>query len=291
MGARNVVLLGDPLQLPQVSQGSHPVGTELSILEHLLSDAATIPEDRGVFLDRSYRMSPAIGAFISRAIYEGRLRTDGLTAAHRVESAGLSGSGLVHLPVEHTGNSRYSIEEAERIVCEVGLLLDGEVAVGEEPPRRLRQGDILVVTPYNLQRLKIGELLKAAGYGQIPVGTVDKFQGQQAPIVFYSMATSSDKDLPRDMEFLFNKNRFNVAISRAQCLSVLVCSPRLLEARCRTPEQMVLVNLICAFAEAACGSGHSKNMAVAGETRRCASGGRESQSARLRGQEQSSDAI
>jgi uncharacterized protein len=106
-----------------------------------------------------------------------------------------------------------------------------------------------VVAPYNAQRLRITRELTARGHAGIRVGTVDKFQGQEAPVVFYSMATSSGEDMPRNMSFLFEKNRFNVAVSRAQCLSVLVCSPQLLEICCRTPNEMMLANLLCAFVE------------------------------------------
>jgi uncharacterized protein len=249
--ADNVVFLGDPLQLPQVSQGSHPIGTNLSVLEHLLGDAATVPENAGVFLDRSYRMHPAIGDFISRAIYEGRLRTAERTRNNAVESPGLAGSGLRFLPVEHEGNSRFAPEEAERIVAEVEQLMRGTVTLGDEPARPLTQADVLIVAPYNMQRRAIAEALRKAGFGEIRVGTVDKFQGQEAPVVFYSMTTSSAENIPRGKEFLFDKNRFNVAVSRAQCLSILVCSPALLDAPCRKPEEMLLVNLLCAFVEAA----------------------------------------
>jgi len=120
-----------------------------------------------------------------------------------------------------------------------------------EPEAPLRERDILVVTPYNAQRKRIEAVLAAAGYPNVRVGTVDKFQGQEAPVVFYSMATSSGDDLPRNMEFLFEKNRFNVAISRAQCLAVAVCSPTLLDVRCNSAEQIELVNLVCRYAEVA----------------------------------------
>ena len=251
LAAKSVVLLGDPLQLPQVTKGSHPTGTELSVLEHLLAVDETIPPDRGLFLDITYRMQPAICEFISDAIYEGRLRNQALTANNAVESPGLRGGGPIYIPVEHDGNGRRSDEEAQRIVDEVGLLLQGRVTVKDRPSRPMTQADILVVTPYNLQRVRIEELLDAAGYPDVPVGTVDKFQGQEAPVVMYSMATSSSETLPRDAAFLFDKNRFNVAISRAQCISVIVCSPRLLETPCKTPEQMSMVNLLCAYAEIA----------------------------------------
>lgn len=249
--ARNVILLGDPLQLAQVSQGSHPPGVEASVLEHLLGDAATVPPDRGVFLDESYRMHPEICQFISRAVYDGRLHAAENTRANRMESPGLQGSGLRYLQIEHDGNSRESDEEAEAIVREIKLLLQGRVALGEEPLRRLLQSDVMIVSPFNAQRRLIRARLREAGFADVPVGTVDKFQGQQAPVVFYSMATSSGDDVPRGIGFLFEKNRFNVAVSRAQCMSVLVCSPRLLEISCSTPEQMALVNLLCSFKETA----------------------------------------
>jgi uncharacterized protein len=249
--AHNVVLLGDPLQLPQVSQGSHPLGTDLSILEHLLGDAATVPTDAGVFLEWSYRMHPDIAGFISQAIYEGRLRSAERTAGNRVRSHGLTGSGLRYLPVEHEGNSRCAPEESERIVAEVERLLAGTLSVDGKAERPLTQADIMIVAPYNVQRRKIGEDLRKAGFGGVRVGTVDKFQGQEAPVVFYSMTTSSAENIPRGKEFLFDKNRFNVAVSRAQCLSVLLCSPRLLDVPCRTPQEMLLVNLLCGFVEAA----------------------------------------
>jgi superfamily I DNA and/or RNA helicase len=113
--------------------------------------------------------------------------------------------------------------------------------------------DLIVVSPYNAQRKLIRKRLDECGLGEIRVGTVDKFQGQEAAVVLYSMATSNDATLPRDLEFLFERNRLNVAISRAQCMSILVCSPDLLSVRCSTPEQMALVNLLCAFVEGATG--------------------------------------
>ncbi|HEY9085700.1 MAG TPA: TM0106 family RecB-like putative nuclease, partial [Candidatus Tyrphobacter sp.] len=249
--ARNLILLGDPLQLAQVSQGSHPPGVELSVLEHLLGDDATVASDRGVFLDRSYRMHPGICDFISATVYGGRLRADERTSAHRIDTPGLSGSGLRYLPVAHEGNARESSEEAERILEEIARLLKGTFQLAPGASEPLTQAQILIVAPYNAQRRLLRSRLEAAGLGEIRVGTVDKFQGQEAPVVFYSMATSSGDDLPRDVGFLFEKNRLNVAISRAQCMSVLVCSPRLLDVRCSTPEQMALVNLLCRFAEAA----------------------------------------
>ncbi|MDP9110891.1 MAG: TM0106 family RecB-like putative nuclease [Candidatus Eremiobacteraeota bacterium] len=251
LAAKNVVLLGDPLQLAQVSQGSHPVGTELSILEHLLGDDVTVPEYRGIFLDVSYRLPAAICNFISDAVYAGRLHSDAETKYNDIDSLGISGVGLRYVPIEHAGNRRKSIEEAEAIAEHVTKLLEGTVTIGGLSPRKVGQSDILVVSPYNAQRKQILETLAARGFPAIRVGTVDKFQGQEAPIVFYSMATSSGADLPRDIGFLFEKNRLNVAISRAQCLSVLLASSPLLEVRCNRPEQMALANLLCSYVETA----------------------------------------
>jgi uncharacterized protein len=249
--ARNVVLLGDPLQLAQVSQGSHPVGTSASVLEHLLGDDHTVRRDRGVFLDVSYRMHPAICTFISTMVYDGRLHAGALAINNRVDAPGLTGAGLRFIPVVHAGNGRESQEEADAIAGAVADLLRGTVTLFDQPPRTLAARDILIVSPYNAQRRRIAQTLIARGIAGIAVGTVDKFQGQEAPVVFYSMATSSTADMPRDMSFLFEKNRFNVAISRAQCLSVVVCSAELLEARCRTPHEMLLANLLCEFVERA----------------------------------------
>lgn len=253
--ARNVVLFGDPSQLAQVSQGKHPLHVDDSALEHLLGDAKTVPPHRGVFLDISHRMQPEICAFISDAMYEGRLQPDLATAIHRVTVNAEKRSGLSYMPVEHSSNSAYSVEEADRIVVEIarmrtGTMIDSqprEVAGLERP---IEDDDIIVVTPYNAQRRLITRKLKEAGL-TVEVGTVDKFQGREAAVVFYSMATSSSEDAPRDMEFLFERNRFNVAVSRARTLSVLVCSPRLLDIACQTPNEMALANILCAFVEAA----------------------------------------
>jgi predicted RecB family nuclease len=251
LAARNVVLLGDPLQLKQVSQAAHPVGTEGSILQHLLAGDETIRPERGIFLDITYRMQPEICSFISQAVYDGRLRADDSTQLHRVDSPGLSGAGLRFVAVEHNGCKRKSPEEAAVVVEAIAELMQGTVALDRNAPRSFAQHDVLVVAPYNAQRRLIAERLAAKGLSDVRVGTVDKFQGQEAPVVFYSMATSSGEDMPRDMAFLFEKNRLNVAISRAQCMTVLVCSPRLLEIPCNNPEQMALANLLCAYAERA----------------------------------------
>jgi len=239
--ARNLIFLGDPLQLKQVSQGIHPQGTGSSVLEHLLGEAPTIPEDRGIFLERSYRMHPDVCSFISEIVYAGRLYSDD-SAALRTTS---SGTGIRFVPVEHEGNRTASDEEVAEIAKLIARLVQGTFIDSDGSTRQLRENDFMVVAPYNAQVRRLRAGLPAG----VRVGTVDKFQGQQAPIVFFSMATSSGEDVPRNLEFLFSRNRLNVAISRAQCLAYLVCSPRLLEARCHTIEEMELVNALCRLAE------------------------------------------
>jgi predicted RecB family nuclease len=243
--ARNVVLLGDPQQLGQVSQGIHPAGASASVLEHLLAGEDTVPPDRGLFLSRTWRMHPDVCRFISETSYQGRLQSVPACQGQHVDSRGLRGTGLRWLPVEHEGNRASSIEEADRVAAELDLLIGGTFTDCDGRERRIGWEDVLVVTPYNAQvrclRTRLGARAR--------IGTVDKFQGQEAPLVFFSMATSSGDDLPRNLEFLFSRNRLNVAISRAQPLAALVASPQLLEIRCRTIEQMRMVNALCRFVE------------------------------------------
>jgi hypothetical protein len=241
--ARNVVLLGDPVQLAQVTQGTHPPGTGVSVLEHLLGDAHTIPPDSGVFLERTFRLHPDVAAFVSAAFYDGRLH-----AAEGCERQATEfGTGLRFLPVEHEGNRRSSVEEAERVRLAIEEMLGGSFTDSKGRTRPLRVDDFMVVAPYNAQ---VHCLLEALPDG-VPVGTVDKFQGQEAPVVFFSMASSSGEDVPRNMEFLFSRNRLNVAVSRARCLAILVASPKLLDIRCRNVDQMRLANALCLFVERA----------------------------------------
>jgi uncharacterized protein len=261
--ARNLVLLGDPQQLPQVRQGVHPGFSGCSVLEHLLSadvgappdaaafrrpEAHTISEDRGIFLAQSWRMHPDVCAFISDLSYDGRLTSAPGRERQRVTSPGLAGTGLRFIPVEHSGNAQQSIEEAQVVGEHVRALLGGGTFTDAEGATRpLTPRDILVVAPYNMHVRCLREQMPAG----VEVGTVDKFQGREAPVVFFSMASSTGEGVPRGLEFLFSRNRFNVAISRARALAALVCSPRLLDVRCRTVEQMTLVNMLCYYAERA----------------------------------------
>jgi predicted RecB family nuclease len=237
--ADSLILLGDPLQLAQVTQGVHPPGSGASVLEHLLGDDETIPEDRGIFLEKTRRMHPKVCRFISDAFYEGRL--DAISAcAERATSLGV---GIRWLRVEHEGNRVESEEEAEAIAERIAEVLRGSLV--DDGERALEARHVMVVAPYNAQV----RLLRQRLPDGVEIGTVDKFQGREAPVVFYSMASSSGEDVPRGLDFLLSRNRLNVAISRAQCLAYLVCSPRLLEVNCRTIEHMRLANALCRFVE------------------------------------------
>jgi uncharacterized protein len=248
--ARNLVLLGDPQQLPQVRQGVHPDRAGCSVLEHLLAGASTVSDDRGIFLAQTWRMHPDVCRFVSALSYDQRLESAPGRERQRIESSGLSGTGLRFIPVAHTGSAQQSREEAEAIAREVqGLLADGTFTDADGRERRLTPADILVVAPYNMQVRCLAGILPAG----VAAGTVDRFQGREAPIVFFSMASSSGEDVPRGLEFLFSRNRFNVAVSRARAMAVVVCAPSLLHAPCRTVDQMRLVNAVCRFAEQASG--------------------------------------
>jgi len=245
--ARNVVLLGDPLQLAQVSQGIHPEGTGCSVLEHLLGDQLTIPSNKGLFLDKTRRMHPNVCRFVSEIVYDNRLK--GIDELENLATE--FGTGLRFLPVDHHGNTSASPEEAATIAAEIRKMLGSSWTDRDEKTMPLVQSNFMVVAPYNAQVRKLRDTLRLAGLSEVQVGTVDKFQGREAPVVFYSMATSSVEDVPRSLEFLFSRNRLNVAISRAMCLAFVVASPRLLESHARTIDQMRLINALCRFVELA----------------------------------------
>jgi predicted RecB family nuclease len=248
--AESMVLLGDPQQLDQPQKGSHPEGVEASALQHVLGEHETIPNDRGIFLPHTWRLSPAICAFTSELFYEGRLTsTPGLEHQALVGVAGLSGSGLWCVDVDHDGRTSSSDEEVEVVAA----LVERLTAAGASwiskarTTTRLTLDDILVVSPFNAQVSRLIDRLPAGAR----VGTVDKFQGQAAPVVIYSMATSRPEDAPRGMEFLYSLNRLNVATSRAKCAAIVVASPRLYEPECRSPRQMKLANALCRYRELA----------------------------------------
>ncbi len=244
--AHNLILLGDPLQLSQVSQAAHPGGGGSSVLEHVLGDDVTIPSDRGVFLGETWRMHPDICRFISEQIYEGRLVSHPSCAIQNTEF----GTGLRWLEAEHVDCSTESVEEAEIVAAEIGRLV-GTVWVDQYGSEsRLAVDDFLVVAPYNdqvdLLRAHLDADRRTRG---VRVGTVDKFQGREAPVVFFTMTTSSAGDMPRGPGFLFSRNRLNVAVSRARCLAYLVCTENLLNSRARDVDEMRLISTLCSFVE------------------------------------------
>ncbi|WP_300396183.1 TM0106 family RecB-like putative nuclease [Henriciella sp.] len=243
--ARNIVLVGDPQQLPQVIQGAHPSPANLSCLQWMLGDHATVPEDRGIFLPTTRRMHPDVCKFISQQVYEDRLQSHPDTATQRVSATPYPESGAFLVPVEHEGNAQVANEEVAALCTAAAALMAGTFTDKNGVTRAVRAEDIIVVAPYNAQV----NALRAALPDAIRVGTVDKFQGQEAPICLVSMTASSAEETPRGMEFLFSLNRINVAVSRAKALSLVFASPRLCEAKCTTVEQMKLVNTLCALKE------------------------------------------
>ena len=247
--AKSVVLLGDPQQLEQPLKGSHPEGAEASALEHLLGGAKTMPDDKGLFLKKTWRLHPNICDFTSELFYESRLKPqDGLDLQKIQGHSWLGESGLWFIPVNHQGNQNSSSEEVEVVAGLVDSLVHAGVSWidDKERIRPLHLDDVLIVAPYNAQ---VSDL--AARLPHARIGTVDKFQGQEAPVVIYSLTSSSQEDAPRGMEFLYSLNRLNVATSRARAMVILVASPRLLEPECRTPRQMRLANALCRYVELA----------------------------------------
>ena len=243
--ARNIVLIGDQMQLGNPVKGVHPGESGCSSLEYLLEDAATVAPDRGIFLDASWRMHPGLCGWVSEAMYEGRLRAAPSTERQSLLLANahpaLAAHGMRFVSVEHDGRSQSSPEETEVIQAIWASLMGQRWRDRHGAERPIGPDDVLVVAPYNAQV----NLLRAALPEGARVGTVDKFQGQEAPVVLVSMTSSSGEDMPRGANFLFSRNRLNVAVSRARCLAVIVASPRLLEVSCGKIEDMRLVDTLC----------------------------------------------
>lgn len=248
--ATNLVLLGDPQQLQQPQQGSHPDGTEVSALHHILKEHQTIPTNKGVFLDTTWRMHPSICSFTSELFYESRLGPKDDLINQRLDGdVEFDGAGLYFRAIDHEGNQSSSQQEAAYVRDLIVRLTNGKVTYTDKDKktRVLTVDDIKVITPYNAQLNLLSTMLPAG----IQIGTVDKFQGQEAPVIIFSMATSTPADAPRGMEFLYSRNRFNVAVSRARATFILVASPRLFEPDCKNVEQMKLANAFSRFLEVA----------------------------------------
>ncbi|TCJ28125.1 TM0106 family RecB-like putative nuclease [Microbacterium sp. PI-1] len=234
-GAKRLLLLGDPQQLPQVSQGAHPEPVDTSALGWVMDGDPVVRPEYGYFLARSWRMHPAVAAPVSKLAYAGQL-----ASAPGTELRSLDGvePGLHVVPLRHRGNATASAEEAAEVVRLVDDLI-GRTFTDNDPnasARPLTQSDIIVVTPYNAQRQLVLDALSDAGFPDVPVGTVDNFQGKEAVVSITSLAASSGRDAPRGPEFLLLQNRLNVAISRAQVVAYLIHSPALLDDLPHTPE-------------------------------------------------------
>ncbi|MEM1331938.1 MAG: AAA domain-containing protein [Actinomycetota bacterium] len=256
VSAGSMLLLGDPQQLPQVSQATHPNGSGASCLGHLLGERAIVTDDRGVLLETTWRMHPDVCGFISDTFYEGSLRTHGSCDVQNTSA----GTGLRWIEVDSEGCSTESLPEAEAIRDEILRLLDGGTwtrradqadDASELVTTSLTAEDVLVVVPYNDQRQLVGKVLTDAGFGGVQVGTVDKFQGREAPIVFFSMTSSTAADMPRGLDFLFSRNRVNVAISRARCLAYLVCTSELLDADASDIDGMHMISAVAELVDRA----------------------------------------
>ena len=249
---KNIILLGDGAQLKQPIQGSHPDGCETSVLDYVVGDNKTLPKEKGVFLPITYRLHPSICEFNSELFYENRLKAVPGNEHQTVNgSSKFLDSNLVLIEIEHTGNSNHSPEEIDIVKNIVEELINEENTFslfesGNIKTEKLSKSSIKIIAPYNAQVNRLKQIIS-----EIEIGTVDKFQGQEAPVIIYSVTTSSSEDAPRGMEFLYSGNRLNVAVSRAQCLFIMVASSKVFEPNCKNPRQMQLANAYCRFRELA----------------------------------------
>ena len=246
LAARNLILLGDQMQLEQPIQGAHPGEAGTSALLYYLQEHATIPPELGIFLDRSFRMHPDVCRFISETVYEARLTSVSETALQRISlksSARLVNkeAGIQFIPVEHDGNVQSSDEEIEHVLAIFSELLGCRFRDSKGQERFLSLEDFLFISPYNLQVNRLRARLPEGAR----VGSVDKFQGQEAPVTIFSMGSSFGEYGSRGLTFLLDRNRINVAISRAQCLAVVVGDPRIAHTEANSLHDMSLVNLYC----------------------------------------------
>jgi uncharacterized protein len=232
-GAKRLLLLGDPQQLPQVSQGAHPEPVDTSALGWVMDGDSVVRPEYGYFLDRSWRMHPAVAEPVSRLSYAGQLASASGTEQRAIDGID---PGVHTRPLRHRGNATQSPEEAAEVVRIVRDLIGRSFVEPGTEPRPLEQTDIIVVAPYNAQKQLVHDALAAAGFADVPVGTVDNFQGKEAVVSITTLAASSGRDAPRGPEFLLLQNRLNVAISRAQVAAYLVYSPAVLDDLPRTPE-------------------------------------------------------
>lgn len=242
--AKNIVLIGDPMQLANPSSAIHPGESGKSILNYILDGKDTIDENKGIFLDKTFRLHRSINAFISSTFYDSRLNSDPITDKRKIifpKNSIIQESGIYFYPVQHQYNSQKSIEEACIVKKLYEELLGSEFIYEKNKKRELGIEDILTVSPYNVQV----NYLQANLGDEARVGTIDKFQGQQAPITIITMATSDSESIPRGKRWLFERNRINVAVSRAQLISIIIFNPNLLQTNCSNIKEMKLLNTFC----------------------------------------------
>lgn len=243
--AKNIVLMGDQRQLEQPIQGAHPCKAGSSALEFMLGEHDVIPENQGIFLERTFRMHPNVCKPLSDMVYEGKLQSDENNHLQAVDIPSpryiTCQNGILPVPVLHEGNRQSSLEEVELLKKMINELLTGTFTDKGNNTRAISYNDILVVAPYNMQVNLLKEHLPA----EMKIGTIDKFQGQEAPVVIISMAVSDVEDSARGLDFVFDINRLNVAISRAQALAIIVSNKGLQDCHVSSLKQMERVSFYC----------------------------------------------
>ena len=240
---KNIILIGDQMQLSQPIQGIHSGNSGKSSLDYLLGDYDTIPLSRGIFLDVTRRLNEKICDYISSSFYESRLKSHPITKDRSVslELKEIKDEGIFYLPVDHQECTQKSDGEAT-IVKDYCSKILGKNCTEDNKKNKINIKDIMIVAPFNMQ---VNNLKKILNQKEARIGTIDKFQGQESKVVFISMTSSDPDNLPRDKEFFFSRNRLNVAISRAQCVAVILFNPKLLLANCQKINEVRLINNFC----------------------------------------------
>ena len=241
---KNIVLIGDQMQLSQPIKGTHPGIAGKSSLEYLLEGYDTIPAEKGIFLNETRRLNKNICEFISSSFYESRLKPHPVTSERYVKLNldNIKDEGINFIPMYHENNTQKSIEETDYIKDLIGKIIGKRCKDnGDTKERSLDLNDILIVAPFNMQVNNLARNLPINS----KVGTIDKFQGQEAKIVFISMTSSDPENIPRNKDFLFSRNRLNVGISRAECTTIILFNPNLLNTSCQKIEEMRLINNFC----------------------------------------------
>ena len=246
LAAKNVVIVGDQMQLGSPTKALHPGESGNSAPQYLLENKDTIPANKGIFIEKSRRLHPDVCDFISKSFYDSRLKSHEFTKKRRIKFSDkekiLTGSGIILLDAKHKEVSRQkSVDEGE-IIKKLFKKIIGSTFIDESNKKTIKRQitieDILVVAPYNVQVNYLKSILPEGS----KIGTIDKFQGQEAPISIVSMTSSDPESLPRNVDFFFSRNRLNVAISRSQCLSIVIMNKELLEINCKKIEHIKLVN-------------------------------------------------